>query len=391
LGEVNMIKRFKAYPCFFTDDLSMEMVSLELGESDISPLDTSSIIESTDGDKLGEGDSPFKEVKTQEIVSSVKEEVEEKEQPSSLEPKKVEKAESSSPKPTVYSTTIKALKEDGILPDLEDDFVNTVDSPEKFIEAIDKQVEAKLDAQQKRIKEALDAGVETSEIQQYEGTVRYLEGITTEILEDEGEDGQELRKTLIYQDLILKGFKEDRARKAVEKSVADATDIDDAKEAYEALKEKYTTKYTSIIEESKKTQQAFKAKQDEFNNSLNKKVLETEVPFEGVTIDKKTRQKVLDNITKATHKGADGQMLTELQKYAVENPADMSYYLGLFYTLTDGFKKLDRIVGSKVVAEKNKHVKQLEQLVETNKNSIGASEFSGEDSQSFSFEDLDVS
>lgn len=378
--------------CFLaleSDSLSMDLVDMELDEQNFTSFDDA---EDSDKPTDEESEKATEEVESesQESVSS-KENREDTETPSSKE-SEPESKNASSPKADVYSVTIQSLKDDGVLPDLDDEFIKTVNSPEKFIEAIDKQVAAKLDEQQRRIKEALDSGVAPEEVKELEQTVQFLDGITNEKLEDEGEEGETLRKTLIYQDLILKGFKEDKAKRAVEKAVADATDIEDAKDAYEALKGHYTTQYQDIVEAQKQTKLAEENAQKEFYTGLQKLTLDTDTPFEGLQVDKKTRQKIYDNITKPVHKADNGIQLTELQKYASENPKELSYYMGLFYTMTDGFKKLDKFIASPVSKAKEKNIRNIEKLVETNKDRIGTSDFeSGEDISTFtSFEDLDV-
>ena len=387
-----MIEKESINICFLaleSDSLSMDLVDMELDEQNFT-----SFGDAEDGDKPTDEESEKAteevESESQESVSS-KENREDTETPSSKE-SELESKNASSPKADVYSVTIQSLKDDGVLPDLDDEFIKTVNSPEKFIEAIDKQVAAKLDEQHRRIKEALDSGVAPEEVKELEQTVQFLDGITNEKLEDEGEEGETLRKTLIYQDLILKGFKEDKAKRAVEKAVADATDIEDAKDAYEALKGHYTTQYQEIVEAQKQTKLAEENAQKEFYTGLQKLTLDTDTPFEGLQVDKKTRQKIYDNITKPVHKADNGIQLTELQKYASENPKELSYYMGLFYTMTDGFKKLDKFIASPVSKAKEKNIRNIEKLVETNKDRIGTSDFeSGEDISTFTnFEDLDV-
>ena len=389
-----MTKKENINICFLaqSDSLSMDLVDMEFDEQNFKSFgDTEDEDESTDE---GLDDKETKEEisdKSQESVSSKEEIEEDNETPSSKESEQ-ESKNVSSPKADVYSVTIQSLKDDGVLPDLDDEFIKTVNSPDKFIEAIEKQVEAKLDEQKRRIKEALDAGVSVEEVKSLEQTVQFLDDITTDKLEDEGQEGEELRKTLIYQDLLLKGFKEDKAKRAVEKAVADATDIDDAKDAYEALKGHYTAQYKEIVETQKQEKLASEKAQKEFFTDLQKMVLDTDTPFEGLQVDKKTRQKIYDNITKPTHKLEDGMQLTELQKYASENPKELSYYMGLFYTMTDGFKKLDKFIAAPVNKAKEKNIRNIEKLVETNKDRIGTSDFGvDEDLETFiDFKDIDV-
>ena len=59
-----------------------------------------------------------------------------------------------SPKNNFYSSIAKALKEDGVFPDLDDDDANSIEEAEDLAEVIEKQVQARLDEKQRRIDEA---------------------------------------------------------------------------------------------------------------------------------------------------------------------------------------------------------------------------------------------
>ena len=131
---------------------------------------------------------------TPESVGSGKENTEEKEDTTP-------KGDGTSPK-NFYSSIAKALKEEGIFPDLDDDGLSKVKDPQDFRDLIDQQIKAGLDEKQKRIDEALSAGVEPTEIKKYENTIDFLDSIKEENISDEGDKGEKLRKDLIYQDSV---------------------------------------------------------------------------------------------------------------------------------------------------------------------------------------------
>ena len=138
-----------------------------------------------------------------ESVGSGKENTEEKEDTTP-------KGDGTSPK-NFYSSIAKALKEEGIFPDLDDEGLSKVKDPEDFRDLIDQQIKAGLDERQKRIDEALNAGVEPTEIRKYENTINFLGSIKEENISDEGDKGEKLRKDLIYQDFINRGYSKERA------------------------------------------------------------------------------------------------------------------------------------------------------------------------------------
>ena len=285
------------------------------------------------------------------------------------------KDKGSSPKLTHSSAYLKALKDDGVLPDLTDEFIQEATTPEKFAEAIELQVKARMDERQKRIDEALAVNVQIDDIKRYENAITYLDGIEEDVLIDESDESENLRKQIIYQDYINKGFKPERAQKEVNKSFNAGTDIEDAKLALESNKEYFKEEYDELIEKNKLKVKQEKLERDKQVSEFKKKILETENPF-GIKVDKATRQKVLDNIVKPVHKDSDGKLLTSLQKYSKENPSDSEYYFSLFYELTDGFKNVDKLVGQKVKQGTKSALRDLDKrLKNTPLNSDGSVDF----------------
>ena len=272
---------------------------------------------------------------------------------------KSDKDKGSSPKLTHSSAYLKALKDDGVLPDLTDEFIQEATTPEKFAEAIELQVKARMDDRQKRIDEALAVNVQIDDIKRFENALTYLDGIEEDVLVDESDESENLRKQIIYQDYINKGFKPERAQKEVNKSFNAGTDVEDAKLALDSNKEYFKEEYDELIEKNKLKVKQEKLERDKQVSEFKKKILETEDPF-GIKVDKATRQKVLDNIVKPVHKDSDGKLLTSLHKYSKENPSDSEYYFSLFYELTDGFKNVDKLVGQKVKQGTKSALKDLD-------------------------------
>jgi hypothetical protein len=307
-----------------------------------------------------------------------------------------EKDKGTSPKTNFYSSIASALKEEGIFPDLDDDTLNGIKTPEDFAEAVEKAVQARLDERQKRIDAALQADVEPDEVRRYEQTLANLDAIKEEYITDETEKGERLRKNLIYQDFRNRGYSEARAKREVEKSFNAGTDIEDAKEALESNREYFSTQYQDLIKEAQEEAKEEQRKIKEEAAQLKKSMLEDKEVFAGITLDKTTRQKAFENITKPVFKTEDGEYLTAIQKYEMDNPVEFRKYLSILFTMTDGFKNIDGLVKGKVKKEVRQSLRELEhKLSSTARNSTGNPRYVGgveEDTESYIGKDwtLDV-
>ena len=307
-----------------------------------------------------------------------------------------EKDKGTSPKTNFYSSIASALKEEGIFPDLDDDTLNGIKTPEDFAEAVEKTVQARLDERQKRIDAALQADVEPDEVRRYEQTLANLDAIKEEYITDETEKGERLRKNLIYQDFRNRGYSEARAKREVEKSFNAGTDIEDAKEALESNREYFSTQYQDLIKEAQEEAKEEQRKIKEEAAQLKKSMLEDKEVFTGIALDKTTRQKAFDNITKPVFKTEDGEYLTAIQKYEMDNPVEFRKYLSVLFTMTDGFKNIDGLVKGKVKKEVKQSLRELEhKLSNTARTSTGNPRFVGaveEDTESYIGKgwDLDV-
>lgn len=297
----------------------------------------------------------------------------------------------------LYSSIAKAFAEEGIFPDLDDKAISNVKSPEDLRDLVEQQIKSGLDERQKRIDEALNAGVETSTIKRYESTINYLDSITEEALNSETAEGEKLRKQLIYQDYINRGFSQQRATKEVQKAIDNGTDIDDAKEALQGTKDFFKAQYKTLIDDAKREEALEIEERKKQAAKLKDSILSDKKVFGDLEVDSNTRKKIYENISKPVYKDNEtGELYTAIQKYEMENRTDFLKYIGLVYTLTDGFKNLDGLIKNKVRKETKKGLRELEHtLNNTARNTDGSLRFTSgvnEDPESFIGKgwDLDV-
>lgn len=304
-----------------------------------------------------------------ESVGSEEKEIKEKEDTTHT-------GDGTSPKTDFYSSIAKALKEDGIFPDLDDDIINGIKDPEGFADAIKKQISAGLDETQKRVNDALEVGVDPNAVQYFERAISQMDGIKEEDITNE-ETGENLRKQLILRDFMNKGYSKERAEREVKKSLDAGTDVEDAKESLEEIKKYLHKQYDDLIKEAQEEARKDEEQRKKDIENLKNSMLDDKDVFGDLKVDKATRQKALDAVSKPVWKDPEtGDYYTALQKYEKENKLDFLKYVGLIFTLTDSFKSLDGLVKEKQKKEARKGISALEKVINsTQRDSDGNLEY----------------
>ena len=292
---------------------------------------------------------------------------------------------SSSPKnKNFYSSITDALVVDGIFPDLDKETIQNVKTPEDFQKIIEEQINARFTEKEKRINEALNNKVEPSVVQQYESTIDYLNNINDDSLSAEDEEGENLRRQLIYNDYLNRGFSKTRAEKMVNDAIENGTDIDDAKDALQGVKDFYNNKYKEILDSAKENEEKLAEERTKQSENLKKSIMEDKNLYGDVDIDKATRAKIYDFITKPVHKDSNGNYMTALQKYQSENTIEAMKNFAICYTLTNGFKDWSKLGSKQAKKEVKKGLANLEKVINsTSRNNDGSLGFVSFDESSY--------
>lgn len=292
---------------------------------------------------------------------------------------------SSSPKnKNFYSSITDALVVDGIFPDLDKETIQNVKTPEDFQKIIEEQINARFTEKEKRINEALNNKVEPSVVQQYESTIDYLNNINDDSLSAENEEGENLRRQLIYNDYLNRGFSKTRAEKMVNDAIENGTDIDDAKDALQGVKDFYNNKYKEILDSAKENEKKLAEERTKQSENLKKSIMEDKNLYGDVDVDKATRTKIYDFITKPVHKDSNGNYMTALQKYQSENTIEAMKNFAICYTLTNGFKDWSKLGSKQAKKEVKKGLANLEKVINsTSRNNDGSLGFVSFDESSY--------
>lgn len=283
----------------------------------------------------------------------------------------------SPPNNNFYSSIANALVEEGIFQNLDEESLNKISSAEDFRDIFDSEIRSRLDDRYKRLDEAMRAGLTPTEIQRMETAVRELDEVSDERIRDEHEEGENLRKNLIFQDYLSKGFSKERAEKEVDRSFKAGTDLEDAKDALDDLKKLYKAQYAEVVRRGNEARDKAVAESKEKVDRLKRAILEEDKAFGDVQLDKLTRKKVYDNLFVPNQVSSDTkEKMSAFYKYQKEHSEEFVKNVGLLFTLTDGFKNIDKLVQGKVRKEVKRGLRDLEKTIShTSRNTDGSLNF----------------
>lgn len=273
-----------------------------------------------------------------------------------------------------YSSIANACAVDGIFPNLDDETIKKAVDAESFSNLIEAEINARFDEKQKRISQALENGVEPTDIKKYESTLNYINTITDAAIAEESEKGEQLRYNLIYQDFINKGMTPDKAKKFADRTVDAGTDVEDAKEALLSNKEFFSNAYNKMLQDAQQKADEDKAEREKNAKELEKSLMKDKQLFGDMEISNDIRKKAFDSVSKPVYKDPEtGDYMTAIQKYESEHRAEFLKYTGLIFAMTNGFKDFDSFAKGKVRKEVKKGLRELEQtLNNTRRNNDGS-------------------
>lgn len=352
---------------FFQDDNEETKVVPPANKEEEKPEETKDNVEITEDNLFEDEDNP-------EVVGD---ETKNKETNGGTTPKNVEPSS-----PNTYSSIASAFKKDGVplFSNAKDSEISEIKDSESFRDFLEKKIQSEIDNRfedtERRVKEALEYGTHPSDIQLFESSLAQLNSIKEEDITDESENGENLRKNLIYRDYINKGFSEEIALKKTQRSFDTNNDVEDAKDALESNKQFYQTEYDKLIAKNKEESKAREEKAKQQAKELKKSILEDKDGFGGFEVSQEIRRKVYETINKPVAKNDEGVNMTTLQKFAEENPTEFMKYVGYFFVVTDGFKTIGNIEKSVEQKASKKQMKAFEQAINsTQRNADGSLKF----------------
>lgn len=337
------------------------------------------LLEDEDNLEEGEGFNPFAEGQEDEEENIETNENDDSEEVEESKSKKKNIAEEKSPEnvgndeeeesafpedkgtsPKLYSSIAKVLKEEGTFPDLKDEDLESIKDADSFIDVIQSQIRESIDEEYRRIDAALNVGIKPDVINSYRNSIKYLDSITEEAIRDE--ENEQLRKTLILQDMINRGYSKERAEKAYQKSLDRGDDdVEDALDALEANKEFFNSKYNELLNNAKEQEKASIEEQKQRVQNFKKSIMEDKNLYGDFEVNKQMRQSIYDSLTKPVYTDKKtGETFTAVQKWEHDDPDAFNKAVGLMYHLTNGGKDFNSLIKNEVKKKVSKARSEFE-------------------------------
>lgn len=282
-------------------------------------------------------------------------------------------SEPSSNPDTFFSSLILALKEGGVLADVDEkDIKSEEDFYNVFNDAIKAREFADLTDTQKQYLEAIRLGIPDENVLGYMQRSAQYESITPEDIESEESDSVDLRRTLIMNNFMSKGFDEAKAKKLTDKIFDASEDIDEAKEALTELKQLEKDSF----EEQKKQHAEYAKKQQEYEKKslehLNKFASEIKEIVPGIPINSTQSSKIVKGLTQPVSYTQDNRPLDTISKYLYENPVEGRFKIAYLLEITNGLQDMSKLN----VKASNKAINQLAKVLNSKDiKDVNSSEF----------------
>lgn len=337
------------------EEFKLEDFLAEGGEDDFSLVLDNEEEEVVDTPEQPADDDEEEPKKEDKDVDETDEEEEGKDKkPPTQKPDKTDKNISSSSNSNVYSSLVKGLSEEGVFKFVELGDDNKIENFDDFADNLDKEIEARLG---ERIKELSpdeqffaskrQLGYNDDEIYQQLQTKQGLDSITDDTLTAEDEKGENLRKQVLTQFYKSKGFSDEKVKRDVDRIFKEGADVDESKDALEAIKGNFTEWEKQQDETRQKQIKEQTEARDKALNDLKEYASKTKEIIPDTPISKKIRDEVFNGMTKPVSKTDDGTNLDIVGDFLHKGKLQDRYNLAYLIKVTDGLKDFSKLSSKK--------------------------------------------
>lgn len=198
------------------------------------------------------------------------------------------------------------------------------------VESNSKVIEERLDEYSKEYADLRKAGFSSQEAGNTILTLEALDSITEDDIQDEA--NEELRRTILKENYkATTSFSESKIDRLVKRAFDINADVEDSVEALESLKE---ARKTDLAAEKQRKVDEQKAAQDAYNQQiaeLSKHIESLDEIVPGKKINKQTKSKIKDIITKPVKQSEEGYAMNAMWAKRNENPVEFDSILAYLY------------------------------------------------------------
>ena len=202
----------------------------------------------------------------------------------------------------------------------------------------------------------LENGLPEEEIKDYIQSDIAFEKLTDEVIENNAG----VRRDLIIQGYLAKGFDEGYATKQSQRVSDSGEDVEEAKMFKETLKQIRDQQYQAQIENNKRTQEEAQKAYDKQINDFKESVYKKDKIFDEIAVTQGMKDKVYELMTKPVAYAEDNRPINAFEKSRLENPIDFLTNMYYAYELTNGFKDMKKLVAKATTKSSNTFKSKLQ-------------------------------
>ena len=242
----------------------------------------------------------------------------------------------SAPSSPLLTRLASALYKDGVLTGVSEEEIKDVDIPKlaDMIKGTIKQNEySDLDPRTKEALDAIRAGVPVDNVVRHHNAETKLADFTEDrFIESDvdeeavAEDKKAVRQSLIFNDLLARGYSKEDSQRRANQSFNSGDDEADAKLALDSLKKIAIQRKQSEVKEAESN----KVAHEERRNDLIKKVTELKEIMPGVAVTEETTKWMAEAMTNPTGRTEQGTLRTTVSDKRSESPFDFDTRLHYF-------------------------------------------------------------
>lgn len=305
-------------------------------------LDMESLIEDGDLTPAQSTSDPTPEPETPPVppVEGAEESVAGKTEKPIEEP--IEEPSKEAPSNAALSAFVNLLADEGVVSLDENENVKDTNELVSLIQKTIKENElSHLSDDQKQALKAFENGIPPEDYIKSQSKVKSI----TEITNEQIAENTELRRNLIKQSYLDKGFSEEKADRLTQDSFDLGRDAEDAVEARDESIRFEKQRIADEIALQEKNKQKAEEQQKAELKKLKDRVYKEQELIPGISFNKKTAEKVYESMTKVVGEH-QGQPVNQLMKDRLENPIEFEHRLHYVYTITKGFKDFSKLVST---------------------------------------------